>query len=388
MDYAAPNIPLGMLIPNQDDILNAQDQAQRMASALRGQQTAGGLLKMAQIPGMSDFGGDMGTSAEKQLESQARYGPEAMMLKRVLRERQVQGAKDVATMHDQTKLAAQAAGDKTKSLIADLVSQRRLAGTQNMANARVAAAQYGGENATAKSNDAMRLKFNSTLDAYQNPGLKPLREQVDRADAAIALATGDDGKYANLDKRQQYEIAMTLARLATGSSGRMTQQTISHLVPQSYRNDIAGFAEWFQNKAVPLEQQAFTKTLMNSIENEKRTAQAKMHQAARSNLSAYKPYIQSDPALAAAIMSDHGFDPDEFPELFNVGTQHPLPAPRGSAAPPPTPAPAPQGPVNLDPTAGATPAPPPVPPPVAPKGGIDPAVIHAKMEELLRRKGK
>jgi hypothetical protein len=184
--------------------------------------------------------------------------------------------------------------------------------------------------------------------------LKPLRDNVDRADAGLVMLSGDLSKLTDM---QQYEGAMVLGRIATGA-GRLTQETIRHIVPNSIVGDAAKIGSWFLNEPLGQQQQAFASVIKRSLERERDAAMKKMHDAIRGNVGNYTQWIRNNPELAQLALTQHGLDPEDFPEIFgagdNLGTS-PLPPPARTPAP-----------------ASAPPAPPPSAAPAAPAGGAQP----------------
>lgn len=160
-----------------------------------------------------------------------------------------------------------------------------------------------------KSGDPLKELQNDLDPAYPRSGMAKLFERTNSADRVLTLLDQSGG---NPNALQSSEAAAAVASLVTsGSSGRIAQEQLNHLTPQSFRGDIMKQIGYIANEPVSLGQQEFFKSLRDTAIREKSVTQDQIKKTQLQRLGRHQNTKLLFPESYNAILSNYGITPGE-----------------------------------------------------------------------------
>lgn len=164
---------------------------------------------------------------------------------------------------------------------------------------------------------------------YRMGALGISKEVFDRSERLESLANAyPDG---NLDSRQIEELAIGANAMLSGRSGG-SQEQVRNLVPKSIAGDANKFTEWLTNNPRGTEQREFVKRMLQTVQREKKTAEAQINRTRFARIKQFEDLRKSDPDTFEEILQSSGIDPQEY-YGWQKGGYKPISAVQGAEDP-------------------------------------------------------
>ena len=156
--------------------------------------------------------------------------------------------------------------------------------------------------------------------AYRTGAFGIAQQSFDRAERLQSLGeVAQSAQSGGMDSRQTEEMAIGLNSLIQGGNqGAMAQ--VQALVPSTIRGDAIKIAEWIRNEPTGLQQQAFTKRLLETIDREKATFKDQIKRVQYKRLGKYPNVRKGSSQEWESLVRGYGIDPAEYDAWVKEGS--------------------------------------------------------------------
>jgi hypothetical protein len=144
---------------------------------------------------------------------------------------------------------------------------------------------------------------------YRSGAFGVSKQVFDRSERLSALANAfPDG---NLDSRQIEELAIGLNAMLSGANTG-AQEQVKNLVPKSVIGNFEKLKEYLVNDPQGMNQQAFVKRMLGSIEREKETSRRQMDRVRFQRLARYDDVRKHAPDEWENQVRSYGIQPEDY----------------------------------------------------------------------------